>query len=374
MRKQTYTCYNLLVYKDAEVDSSGKMVFTNGINQMNSTLYQKNGRHTATISQFLHAHQKGEQKHIQIFDNNLDRKASGSQTLQFTLKSILEMFAEEHHTAMTDAISNCFIEITTLIVSKQCILPGKALWDALQETSTAGGGKANSPSYATECVEVYNGPRVFPVGSRSLAIPINGSDVPDNLYLCVRILRNISSKHGSYAYLELPDVKTFKLTVDTQGRQAFDSPGTSPFNDATYGVSSRATLTAKTAIYDEYFKDTILKVLCSANGDALAANNKYLYDPENWVFGNTLWCIRTSTALSDEDDMKSSVYAAPFTVTLTLNSELAGTGLNLFGSSHGVLTITSNGDIISSRWMTGAHANMVRSRKQVSSKCSLRRL
>ena len=158
------------------------------------------------------------------------------------------MFAEEHHTAMTDAIANCFIEITTLTVSKQCILPGKALRDALQDASTAGGGKANIPSYATECVEVYNGPRVFPVGSRSLAVPINGSDVPDNLYLCVRNQRNIYSMHGSCAYLELPDVKTCKLTVDTQGRQAFDSPGTSPFSDATDSVSSRATLTAKTAI------------------------------------------------------------------------------------------------------------------------------
>ena len=155
--------------------------------------------------------------------------------------------------------------------------------------------------------------------------------------------------------MHLPDVKTCKLIVDAQGRQAFDSPGTSPFSDATDGMSLRATLAAKTAIirsrYDEYFKDTILKGLCLAN-----ANNKYLYEPENWVFGNTLWCIRTSTALNDEGDMKSPVYAAPFTVTLTLNSELAGTGINvyLFGSSHGVLTITSNGDIISSRWTTGA--------------------
>ena len=116
------------------------------------------------------------------------------------------MFAKEHHTTMTDAITNCCIEITTL--TKQCILPGKALWDALQDASTAGGGKANLPIYATECVEVYNGPRVFPFGSRSLPVPINGSDVTDNLYLCFRNQRNISSKHRSCAYLELPDVKT----------------------------------------------------------------------------------------------------------------------------------------------------------------------
>ena len=74
-------------------------------------------------------------------------------------------------------------------------------------------------------------------------------------------------------------------------------------------MSSRATLTAKTAIirsrYDEYFKDTIITFLCLANGDALTANNKYLYDREKRVFGNTLWCIRTSTALIDEADIKS---------------------------------------------------------------------
>ena len=121
-------------------------------------------------------------------------------------------------------------------------------------------------------------------------------------------------------------------------------------------MSSRATLTAKIAIirsrYDEYFKDTILKGLCLANGDGLTAKNKYLYDPENWVFGNTL---------SDEVDMKSRVYAAPFTVTLTVNSELGGTGVNvyLFGSSHRVHTITSNGDIISSRWTTGVDTSTV---------------
>ena len=59
--------------------------------------------------------------------------------------------------------------------------------------------------------------------------------------------------------------------------------------------------------------------------------------------------------------MKSPVYAAPFTATLNLNSELAGTGLNvyLFGGSHGVLTITSNGDIISYRWTTGADTSTV---------------
>ena len=85
----------------------------------------------------------------------------------------MEMFAEEHHTTMTDAIVNCFIEVTMLTVSKQCILPGNVLWDALQDASIIGGGKANLPSYATECVEVYNGLHVFLVGSRSFAVPIN---------------------------------------------------------------------------------------------------------------------------------------------------------------------------------------------------------
>ena len=81
--------------KDAQVDSSGKMVFTNGSNQINNTLHQKNGRYAEAISQFLHAHQKGEQKHIQIFDNDLDRKTSGSRTLQFN-----KGLPAEHHNAL----------------------------------------------------------------------------------------------------------------------------------------------------------------------------------------------------------------------------------------------------------------------------------
>ena len=107
------------------------------------------------------------------------------------------MFAEEQHTAMTDVIANCFIEITTLTVSKQCILPVKHCGMRCKMLQPL---EVEKPIYlfiyATECVEVD----VFPVGSRSLAVLINGSDVPDNWYLCVRNQRNISSKHGSCTY------------------------------------------------------------------------------------------------------------------------------------------------------------------------------
>ena len=49
VRKQTYSdltsgminTFNLLVYKEAEVDKNGKIVWTNGSTQSKSTLYQK---------------------------------------------------------------------------------------------------------------------------------------------------------------------------------------------------------------------------------------------------------------------------------------------------------------------------------------------
>ena len=87
-------------------------------------------------------------------------------------KPILEMFAEEKHSANNDGISSCFLQITTVTVSKQCVVPSTALWKALHNASTAGGGKANLPSYPTKVVDVYNGPRAFPVSSMSLAVPM----------------------------------------------------------------------------------------------------------------------------------------------------------------------------------------------------------
>ena len=92
VRKQSYvepvggitnTSLNLLIYRDAEVDKNEKIVCINGSTQSKSTLYQKNVRHTPTLKAFLTAHRKGDVKHLQIFDNDLDRSSSGSQTLQF---------------------------------------------------------------------------------------------------------------------------------------------------------------------------------------------------------------------------------------------------------------------------------------------------
>ena len=92
VRKQIYnheasgtsnTAHSLIVYKDAEVDQNGKIVFVNGSNQWKSTLYQKNIRHIKILKQFLSSHKKGDEKYIQVFDNDMDRNASGSQTWQF---------------------------------------------------------------------------------------------------------------------------------------------------------------------------------------------------------------------------------------------------------------------------------------------------
>ena len=71
-------------------------------------------------------------------------------------KPILEMFAEEAHTANTDAISSSYLEITTVTVAKQCTVPSTDLWKTLRDASTTGGGKGSLPSYPAEVMDVYN--------------------------------------------------------------------------------------------------------------------------------------------------------------------------------------------------------------------------
>ena len=101
-------------------------------------------------------------------------------------KAILETFAKEAHTANTDAISSSFLEITMVTVAKQCTVPSTDLWKALRDASTAGGGKGSLPSYPVKVMDVYNGPRTFPVTSTTLNVPVTGSEVPDDVFLCVR--------------------------------------------------------------------------------------------------------------------------------------------------------------------------------------------
>ena len=148
---------------------------------------------------------------------------------------ILEMFAEEHHTTNTDAISSAFLEINMVTVSKPSVLPSKALWGMLHHAATTGGGKANLPSYPTRVSDVYNGPHAFPGTSMVLVVPITGSEVPGSVYLCVRDQRTITSKMASLAYLGLPDVKSASMTISTQGRHSFQNSGTSPFSEANNG-------------------------------------------------------------------------------------------------------------------------------------------
>ena len=145
------------------------------------------------------------------------------------------------------------------------------------------------------------------------------------------------------------------MSVSTQGQQSFKNSATSPFSDATNGVTSKASLTTETSTirsrYDEYFKDTIMKELCLVNGDNLNAYNKFLYTSENWVNGNSFYAFHASTALCDEGDMRFPVYAAPFKVQWAQLA--AGANLFIVGYSNGALIITQNGDIISSRWSAG---------------------
>ena len=108
-------------------------------------------------------------------------------------KPILEMFAEEKHAVNTDAISSAFLEITTVTVSEQCGVPSTSMWGALHNAASAGGGKANLPSYPTKVGDLYTGPRFFPTTSMVLAVPINGSEMTNCVYLCVRDQRNIST-------------------------------------------------------------------------------------------------------------------------------------------------------------------------------------
>ena len=129
----------------------------------------------------------------------------------------------------------------------------------------------------------------------------------------------------------------------------------SPFSDATNGVTSRTMLGATSATikerYAEYFKDTVMKHLCMLNGENLNAYNKFLYNPNNWVNGNALYAFHASTALSDDGDMKSLVYAAPFKIQMDLNPGLTHSmSLYTVGYSNGVMAITENGDIVASRF------------------------
>ena len=216
---------------------------------------------------------------------------------------------------------------------------------------------------------MYNGPRAFPVSSTTLSVPVTGSEVPDDVFLCVREQSNIATKRGSTAYLSLPDVKSVSMSVATQGRHAFQHTGESPFSDSTSGITSKASLAAKAASvkarYKEYFRHTVMKQLCISNGDDLNAFNKYLYSEENWVNGNTMYSFHASTALSNNGDMKSLVYAAPFNFKMTLNSQLPKrASVYVVGYSNGIIEITQNGDMLETRFSSGTDVTTALSAKK----------
>ena len=180
-------------------------------------------------------------------------------------KPILDMFAEEARTGdvNTGAISNAFFELTTVTVSQQSLVPSAQLWKTLQDSASASGGKANLPSYPIKVEDVYNGPRSFPAASRTLLLAITGSDVPDKISVVMRAARNSGTKTGSTCYFELPDVRSLALSVATQGRLAFQDDGTSPFSDASNGITcltdfNTVTTEAQKARKRRFFADTVL--------------------------------------------------------------------------------------------------------------------
>ena len=96
------------------------------------------------------------------------------------------------------------------------------------------------------------------------------------------------------------------------------------------------------------------------------ACNKYLYSPENWVNGNTIYVFHASTALSNDGDMKSLVYAAPFQFKMVLNAQLAKpASIYTVGYLNGVIAITQNGDILETRFSSGTDVSTAPAARKV---------
>ena len=79
-----------------------------------------------------------------------------------------------------------------------------------------------------------------------------------------------------------------------------------------------------------------------------------------WLRSNLFTSFSTSTAVSNQDDIKSPVYAAPLNVITSLNAGLPdATVQQIYGRSKGVLCITQNGGISENRWGSGTSSSSV---------------
>ena len=79
-----------------------------------------------------------------------------------------------------------------------------------------------------------------------------------------------------------------------------------------------------------------------------------MYRVENWLSGNSVYTFNTTTVLSNNGEMKSSVYNAPFAIKAMLNAALTeSVSVYAIGSSNGILAITQTGDILATRFSAG---------------------
>ena len=248
------------------------------------------------------------------------------------IKPIFEMFSQENGTAghnqLTNGIDTAYIRITSVYCEQQTILPSAPLWEALGNVATQGGGLAKTPSR----------------------------------YFVIRENRNISTKTGNEAYFSWPNVQKMSLAVPSQGRDAFHNTGTSPFSASTAGVISWHTYDAlnpqQKIYYNEWFKETVLKNIAVASEWPLESYHNLIEDMRVWLRGNSFNCFSTSTAVSNQDDMKSPVYAAPLNVITTLNGgPTEATVQQIYGRSKGVLCISQNGAITENRWGSGTSSS-----------------
>ena len=267
----------------------------------------------------------------------------------------------------TGGIDRAFIEITRIICEYQSALPSTALWDALSNAATAGGGVAKSPSYPWPLINNFGGPKEFTPATTALHQQVTGHDVPDTLEVAIQAFGNQNTKVGNEAYLDWPGIRKQSFAVTTQGRQAFKNDGTSMFEEATHDVTAanvhfnvheihtlELLSPQKQLNYMQHFLATIKKKFSIAQGRPLENYSRLLDDPTVWIHGNAFNIFSTSTCVSTQNDLKSPVYASPFIVESTLNGPTdEAYSQHLVGRSKAVLVNSQNNALIVSRFVSG---------------------
>ena len=272
----------------------------------------------------------------------------------------------------TGGIDRAYVEITQIICEYQSLLPSVALWDALSNAATAGGGVAKSPSYPWPLINNFGGPKEFTTGPTALHVQVTGNDVPDTVEVAIQAFSNQNKKKGNEAYLDWPDIRKQSFAVTTQGHQAFKNEGTSMFEAASSGVCDIVTLRALNAQnqlkYAQHFLATIKKNFAVAQGRPLENYGRFMDenygrfmdDPTVWIRGNAFNIFSTSTCVSTQNDLKSPVYASPFIIDCALNTPTTRPfSVHLIGRSKAVLVNSQNNALIVSRFVSGTDIGAV---------------